>query len=256
MIDYNFNGSGLFAFNYYVDHNTLRNVISSLFTFIYVKNGFCQLTFDDTVITANEGQILFTPCDAKGELLFYSKTKEQCKGIFFHVRFFAGVNNWDYHPQVINPTENVVNFLREIPKNKNYKDPKKDCTFIKKSYTFLEAVQECMVKNNNRYSEIIEDAIDFMFNTPKYSISEVAEHCNISERYLSKLFKNIIGVSPVKMKQKIGAEKAEDLLKSTNLTIDEIANRVGFNSVAHFRKVFESRFSISPAEMRKQYKIE
>ena len=71
---------------------------------------------------AAKPRILFTPCDSKGELLFYSKTKEQCTGIFFHVRFFAGVNNWDYHPQVINPTENVVNFLREIPKNKNYKE--------------------------------------------------------------------------------------------------------------------------------------
>ena len=256
MIDYSFNGSGLFAFDYFIEHNTVRNVISSLFTFIYVKNGFCQLTFDDTVITANEGQILFTPCDTKGELLFYSKTKELCTGIFFHVRFFAGVNNWDYRAQVINPTKNVIHYLEEVPKNINYKMPKKDCTFIKKSYTFLEAVQECMVKSNTRHSEIIENAIEFMFNTQKYSIKEVASHCNISERYLFKLFEQIVGISPVKMKQKISAEKAENLLKTTNLTIDEIANLSGFDSTPHFRKVFESRFTISPSKMRKQYKME
>ncbi|MBE6762137.1 MAG: helix-turn-helix transcriptional regulator [Ruminococcaceae bacterium] len=256
MIDYNFNTSGLFAFNYYIDHNTEKNVISSLFTFIYVKNGFCQLTYDDTVITANEGQILFTPSDTKGELLFYSKTKEQCKGIFFHVRFFAGVNNWDYHPQVINPTENVIHYLEEVPKNINYKMPKKDCTFIKKAYTFLEAVQTVMVKSNHRYSELIENAIEYMFNNSKYSISDVARHCNISVRYLSKLFEKNIGISPVKMKQKIGAEKAEELLTETNLTIDEIASRVGFESTAHFRKVFQSRFFVSPREFRKQNKLE
>jgi len=58
-------------------------------------------------------------------------------------------------------------------------------------------------------------------------------------------------MSPVKMKQKIQAEKGEKLLEITNLTIDEIANRVGFDSTAHFRKVFESRFFCSPKEYRK-----
>ena len=84
----------------------------------------------------------------------------------------------------------------------------------------------------------------------------MASHCNISERYLSKLFEQIVGISPIKMKQKISAEKAEQLLKTTNLTIDEIANLSGFDSTPHFRKVFESRFSISPSKMRKQYKLE
>ena len=201
-------------------------------------------------------RFFFLPTDTNYKLVFTHPKNELCKGIFFNVRFFAGVNPWDYHPQIINPSEELIAAIKDIPKNVNYKTPKKDCGFIIKAYTFLELVQEFIVKSNTRFSELIENAIEYMFNTPKYSITDVAKHCNISERYLSKLFEKTVGISPVKMKQKIQAEKAEDLLKSTNLTIDEIANRVDFDSTAHFRKVFESRFHFSPSKIRKQNKLD
>lgn len=256
MIDYNFNGSGLFSFHYYIKPNTIQQSNSSLFTFIYVSNGFCSFVFKDKTYTAGEGQMVFIPSEYNIDLVFNNENNEKCKGMFLLVRFFAGVNRWDYEPQIITTTKEIVEALADVPKNIDYKIPKKDCTFIKKAYTFLEMVQTVMVKSNHRYSELIENAIEYMFNNSKYSISDVARHCNISERYLSKLFEKNIGISPVKMKQKIGAEKAEALLTETNLTIDEIASRVGFESTAHFRKVFESRFFVSPSEFRKQNKLE
>ena len=71
---------------------------------------------------------------------------------------------------------------------------------------------------------------------------------------LLQLFEKNVLCSPAKFKQRIRAERGEELLRGTDLTVDEIANQVGFNSTAHFRKVFESRFHLSPSEIRKKYK--
>lgn len=253
MIDYNFNTSGLFSFFYFINPNCTVLYSRYLYTFVYVTNGSCSIYFEDQHLTASEGQILFVPSEIEHKFVFTHPENELCQGIFFNVRFFAGVNPWDYAPQIINPNEELVTAIKNIPKNNDYKRLKKDCAFIRKAYTFLEMAQEYIVKRNNRFSKLIENAIDFMFNTPKYSISDIAKHCNISERYLSKLFEQTVGVPPIKMKQKIQAEKAEELLKSTNFTIDEIANMVGFDSTAHFRKIFESRFHTSPSKIRKLY---
>lgn len=193
-------------------------------------------------------RFFFLPTDTNYKLVFTHPKNELCKGIFFNVRFFAGVNPWNYHPQIINPSEELIAAIKDIPKNVNYTTPKKDCGFIIKAYTFLELVQEFIVKSNTRFSELIENAIEYMFNTPKYSITDVAKHCNISERYLSKLFEKTVGISPVKMKQKIKAEKAEDLLKSTNLTIDEIANRGAFTLPHIFERFLKADFIFLPAK--------
>lgn len=82
MIDYNFNGSGLFSFYYYIEPNSKTTSYSNLYSFIYVSKGFGNAYFEDKCLTAGEGQILFLPTDTNYKLVFTHPKNELCKGYF------------------------------------------------------------------------------------------------------------------------------------------------------------------------------
>ena len=178
--------------------------------------------------------------------------KGACYGWCLIARFFIGVNKWNYPPQVITATPEIIAAAKDLPANNIGIDFKKNCNYMRRIFTFMDLVEKQLKKNDIKGTDIIEKAIDFMNRNERFSVPDVARYCNVSESYLFKIFNKYANMSPVKMKQKIQAEKGEMLLRETTLTVDEIANKSGFDSTAHFRKVFESRFFCSPKEYRKK----
>ena len=98
----------------------------------------------------------------------------------------------------------------------------------------------------------IEKALDYMREHDNYTIPQLAEMCNMSRSGFYNIFKKVVGCTPIQTKHRFQAHKAEILLKTTDLSVDEIAEKVGFQSTAHFRKVFYSRYHCSPYEIRKR----
>nr|WP_290122895.1 helix-turn-helix transcriptional regulator [Thermoclostridium stercorarium] len=84
------------------------------------------------------------------------------------------------------------------------------------------------------------------------SLDEVAEHINISPAYLSKLFKENTGVNFVTYVKELKFELAMDLLLNSDLTIQQIAHEVGFNTPAYFIQQFKARYGYTPNSFRKQ----
>ena len=92
--------------------------------------------------------------------------------------------------------------------------------------------------------------VEFTYN----SIPQLAKICNMSESRFYVVFNEATGMTPIKMKHKIQTAKAELMLLNTDLSIDEIAHNLGFESTAHFRKIFNEHFGYSPKEARKNAK--
>ena len=75
----------------------------------------------------------------------------------------------------------------------------------------------------------------------------------LSPVYISKIFKEETGESPINYLIKIRLEKARDiLLKSSDSTIKNIANEVGYEDAYHFSKLFKKYYGISPLYYRKR----
>ena len=255
MVEY-LNESGFVAFKIDTHDGYEEYSMNDLYRFAYIEHGSLEAKTSDGTFTAYSGQLLFLPTDTEYSVTYRAGDKGACCGWCAMARFFIGVNRWDYAPQVITATPEIIAAAEELPADNIGIKFEKNCKYMRKIFTFLDLVQEQLIKSDARGTDIIEKAIDYMTRNDRYSISDVANYCNISESYLFKLFSKYVTMSPVKMKQKIQAEKGERLLRETNLTVDEIANKVGFDSTAHFRKVFESRFYRSPSEFRKQMKME
>ena len=84
----------------------------------------------------------------------------------------------------------------------------------------------------------------------KTKLSDIADELFISERHLSRIIKKQYGVSFMERKQQLKIESAKQLLKSSELSIEKISERVAFYDTGTFIKQFTKRVGISPAQYR------
>ena len=82
------------------------------------------------------------------------------------------------------------------------------------------------------------------------TVSELAQRLGVSVRTLDRRFRHATGTSPRHYWQERRTRVAKDLLEKTNLTIGEIAYRVGYQDPGYFARVFQREMSVAPFEYR------
>jgi AraC-like DNA-binding protein len=81
----------------------------------------------------------------------------------------------------------------------------------------------------------------------------VAEQFHISSYYLSRTFKQVTGFTFVEYVNSVRIKEAQLLLRETELKIIHIAAQIGFDSIAHFGRVFKQVSKLSPSEYRRRF---
>lgn len=87
------------------------------------------------------------------------------------------------------------------------------------------------------------------------SLESVADSLYISPGYLSKIFKIAFGMSFTEYMVKLKMEKALELIKENNLTVKEISNKLGYNSVQYFIRIFKEKYGLTPKEYQRNIQI-
>lgn len=82
-------------------------------------------------------------------------------------------------------------------------------------------------------------------------LEDLAARFSISESYLSRSFKDIIGVGISEYINILRIRKSQKLLEDSELSIAEIAQAVGFESANYFGRVFQKHHKIPPSQYRK-----
>lgn len=101
--------------------------------------------------------------------------------------------------------------------------------------------------------EDVTKAVEYIIENynSELTLSRVAGHVNMSENYFSHIFKKVLGDSFTEYITKYRIEKAKELLRSSNMKINEIAQKVGFDNVYYFSNVFKKYAGASPVEYKK-----
>ena len=86
-------------------------------------------------------------------------------------------------------------------------------------------------------------------------LNDIARAVFVSSYHLSRTFKCLTGQSIVDYVQEQRISKASELLASTELTITEVAGKVGFNDAAYFATCFKNKTGVSPMQYRKTQDI-
>ncbi len=83
------------------------------------------------------------------------------------------------------------------------------------------------------------------------TITEIATHVGISERYLRKLFTRNLDIAPLDYLNQIRVNKSIELLRNTELSVKEICFKCGFKSPQYFSRVFRNQMGVTPRELTK-----
>ncbi|MDN3580472.1 helix-turn-helix domain-containing protein [Mucilaginibacter flavus] len=85
------------------------------------------------------------------------------------------------------------------------------------------------------------------------TVESLADKLNLSPHYLSDMLRSLTGQSAQQHIQGKLIEKAKEYLSITNLSVAEIAYRLGFEYPQSFNKLFKKKTNISPLEFRQTF---
>lgn len=83
------------------------------------------------------------------------------------------------------------------------------------------------------------------------TVEQLARRIGVSRRQLERLFVAETSLSPSAFLGSLRAERADWMIRSTNLPLTHIAAMAGFSDSSHLSRVYRTRFGITPSEARR-----
>lgn len=128
--------------------------------------------------------------------------------------------------------------------------------FAKNITKIIDLIFQRIFNSSSDLSNVIKKVKMYLDKNIKKSLTleSVAEYANISTYYLSRAFKNELGVN---FNRYIIDEKmklAKDMLENTDMPITRIALELSYREPNYFSKVFKRIVGITPSEYRRRHK--
>lgn len=85
------------------------------------------------------------------------------------------------------------------------------------------------------------------------AIDDLAERFSVSKRTLIRRFNQALDMPPNAYIQGLRVEGAQKLLEESEMHIDTIMNKVGYEDASSFRRLFKSKTGVTPSEYRSRF---
>jgi AraC family transcriptional activator of pobA len=112
---------------------------------------------------------------------------------------------------------------------------------------------------NNNFLQKMEDLLNAYFNEENPfgngipTVQYLADQLNYTPNYLSDMLRSLTGLNAQQHIHQKLIEKAKELLSTTNLTIGEVAYKLGFEHPQSFSRLFKMKTKTSPAQFRSAF---
>ncbi len=88
--------------------------------------------------------------------------------------------------------------------------------------------------------------------TRDISLTDISENFSISPGHISRILKNDVGIRFKELLDNIRITESKKLLTATNMTVNRIAEKIGYNNVQTFNRLFKRHTGFSPKEYREK----
>lgn len=109
---------------------------------------------------------------------------------------------------------------------------------------------ERLMDKNTKLVHKVRSMIDQNFDQP-ITINSLSDQVYLSPNYLRSIFKDKTGITIHDYLTRIRLGKATELLADGSLKIQDIAQRVGYESTSYFISLFLKNQGVTPNEYRK-----
>ena len=122
------------------------------------------------------------------------------------------------------------------------------CTF----YMLLTNLLIAQSKTRNT-SEVIEKIVSYIQANYMKNLTtdELSHHFGLSRTHMTRCFKEYTGFAPHEYITQLRIYNAKYLLKTTDLSIEDISRQTGFSDSVYFIQVFKKIEGITPSKFRK-----
>ena len=112
-----------------------------------------------------------------------------------------------------------------------------------------------LIKKQNRYPKAITVCMDYIYDNlhTKLTLNELAEAAGLSVSYLSKLFRQEVGVTVMEYITQKRVQAAENMLKYSEFSCLAISDYLCFSSESHFIQVFRKYTGYTPKRYREAF---
>ena len=120
-------------------------------------------------------------------------------------------------------------------------------------YRVLGAFWDELVMVDTNIDPKIRPALDFLEVSPEREcgVAYLASLCHMSESHFFSCFRKSMGRAPMEYRADLLIMSAQRMLAQPDLSISEVAERLGFGSETYFRRIFKAKVGLSPREFRK-----
>ncbi|MGE4315211.1 cupin domain-containing protein [Acinetobacter sp.] len=130
------------------------------------------------------------------------------------------------------------------------------------SILFIECVRDyiAQLQDSNNWLRALShtelaNALAAIHGKPEqaWTVESLAEQCCMSRSKFATLFSSIVGETPLAYLQQYRFRLASQHLREGQLSIQQIAHRVGYSSETAFSQTFKRLFELTPSQYRQQF---
>ena len=117
-------------------------------------------------------------------------------------------------------------------------------------YEAIKTQNGAYTRSSELFSKITSYILD-NYKDPALSVSDLVNISGISDVHIRRIFKSEANTTPIRYINFVRLEQAENMLRSSNLSVAEISDAVGFSDPFYFSRLFKHSFGVSPSAYRK-----
>ena len=228
----------------------VRSPFSRLY-FILEGEGLARI--GEKTLRLRAGSIYLIPA----EMDFSYSCEAHMEQLFFHVNV-NGQNGMDYFRDCRRLLEREGNperigLIRRLYRSEGAADAFRLKGMIWEELAAFAQEGELPEPSEQNYSELVSRFF-FLARNPVSAASQIrglAEALHVSESTLSKRFRRETGIAPGAYLNRLVLDRACRLLLSGEMSIAEVAERLGFSDQFYFTKYFRRQMSMTPSAYRK-----
>lgn len=227
-----------------------------------LTQGTCRLKVEGELVLLQQGQAVLLAPDQYHEPHVLSEEFERVSFFFMPDEGADSLRAELYkkvkHYQVFAATEEMLQtgrtLLRDWQEDKPYRNEKRKALLtglIIDTFRQLELVTKEQQDVNKEPSRLfLCDA--YFSGTAKKSAQQLAKYLRMSERQMNRCLMDFYGMSFQQKLVQSRMERASWLLRTTDKSVSQIAEEVGYDAESGFYKEFRKHYGMTPLQYRKQ----
>lgn len=226
----------------------------------YIIKGEARYTIGTETFTAKAGDLIYVPCNSFRAAVTTGEEALECHSFNFYLYNQDGV--------AISLPLNILNHIGDQPQllklcattNEVWNGKEFGYELLARGYLCIIISTVFNILLNPAYKKInsdirIQHAVEYInahYSEP-LTIHEVAEIYHLHPVYFGNLFQKTMGCTFKHYLTRTRLNYAENLLRSGEYSVNEVAFQCGFSDVFYFSKIFKKYKGINPSTISKSY---